>query len=112
MSEEKIIPIEKENEDNGKLSVEEQEEIANKLGAEIMEKVRETVNNNGLHPLTASLLLADIAAMLCAPGGHAGVAIYMEAMARHCRAEAEQQREDSGNEEKPEETGGNEESSE
>ena len=29
MSEEKIIPIEKENEDNGNLSVEEHEEIAN-----------------------------------------------------------------------------------
>jgi len=112
MSEEKIIPIEKENEDNGNLSVEEQEEIANKLGVEIMSKVRGAVNDSGLHPMTASLLLADIAAMLCAPGGHAGVAIYMEAMARYCREEAEQHREDSGNEEKPKETEENEEGSE
>ena len=112
MSEEKIIPIDKENEDNGKISVEEQEEIANKLGAEIMEKVRGTVTDSGLHPLTASLLLADIAAMLCAPGGHAGVAIYMEAMARHCREEAEHQQGDSEKNEKPKETEENEEGSE
>ena len=97
MSEEKIIPIDKETKDNGELSIEEQEEVANKLGTEIMMMVRGAVNEKGLHPMTASLLMADIAAVFCAPGGHAGVAIYMEALARHCREEAEHQQKVSEN---------------
>ena len=104
MSEEKIVPIDKENEDNGKLSIEEQEDVANKLGTEIMQMVRKTVNDNGLHPMTASLLMADIAAVFCAPGGHAGVAIYLEALARHCREEAEFQHKASENATETEET--------
>jgi hypothetical protein len=112
MSEEKIVPIDKGAEDNGKLSIEEQEEVANKLGTEIMLMVRETVKDKGLHPMTASLLMADIAAVFCAPGGHAGVAIYLEALARHCREEAEYQHKSSENTTETEETEETEENSE
>ncbi len=95
---------------NSQEDMEHQEKIANDLGTKIIDLARASVREDNLHPIHASLLLADIAAMFCAPGGHAGVAIFCEAMARHCREEAEGQKEMAQaeeNKQKPEETEGN-----
>ena len=89
MSEENIVPMEDSSEESENLEL--QEKVANALGTKIIDLVRGSVKDAQLHPRPASLLLADVAAMHCSPGGYAGVAIYLEAMARHCRAEAEHQ---------------------
>ena len=95
MSEDKDKVVQMENPDakNSQEEMEHQEKVANDLGTKIVEQVRASVREDDLHPIHASLLLADIAAMFCAPGGHAGVAIFCEAMARHCREEVEGQKE-------------------
>lgn len=91
MSEDKVIPMDKETESDPKMDQKHQEKIAGELGQEICDLIADRIENKGFHPLTATLLIADIAAMFCVNGGSAGIAVLSEALAEKCRDRAEKE---------------------
>tara|TARA_B100000902_G_C27288821_1_gene905973 strand:+ start:1326 stop:1667 length:342 start_codon:yes stop_codon:yes gene_type:complete len=85
MSEDKIIPMDKKTESDPTLEQKNQEKIAGELGQKICDLIGDYIENKGFHPLTATLLVADIAAMYCVHGGNAGIAVLSEALGSKCR---------------------------
>ena len=91
MSEDKVIPIDKGKESDPDMDAKHQEKLAGELGDQICNLIGDHIENKGFHPLTATLLIADIASMFCVNGGNAGIAILAEALAEKCRERADQE---------------------
>jgi hypothetical protein len=101
MSEDKIIPMDDKTEDKTEASdswignnsnIEEQEELANEVGSKIMELLADKIEK-GAHPAAMAMLMADVAATVCIPGGLAGVAIMSGAITRHCKQQLDSEKE-------------------
>ena len=91
MSEDKIVSMDKEKESDPKTDAAHQEKIAGELGQQICDLIGDHIENKNFHPLTATLLIADIASMFCVNGGSAGIAVLAEALAEKCRERADQE---------------------
>ena len=63
MSEDKIVSMDKEKESDPKTDAAHQEKIAGELGQQICDLIGDHIENKNFHPLTATLLIADIASI-------------------------------------------------
>lgn len=84
MTKEKIVPMEEGSDDKAINNVKEQEEKASQLGRDIMGQLEKAMED-GLHPATGAILMADLAAAVCVNGEIAGISMMTDAMSRHIR---------------------------